>query len=406
MSDVMVPLAERMRPKTLDEVIGQDEIAAPGSALRRAISAGQPHSMVLWGPPGTGKTTIALVLAHEIDADFERLSAVTSGIKDLREVIKRAEERKLTSRRTLLFVDEIHRWNKAQQDALLPHVESGTIVLVGATTENPGHEVNRALISRLKIYQLRPLSDEALEGLIERALADSERGLGERGLSISTDGTELLLLHADGDARRVLGGLENAAALADDGDEISVEDVEQGLGRRQLGYDKAGDSHYDTTSAFIKSIRGSDPSAALYYLARMEAGGEDPKFVARRLVILASEDVGMARPGALAVANSVFSAVEKIGAPECWINLAHGTVYLAECPKSWASYKGWRRAQELVAKRQAYPIPDDLRSGNAVTKQFGHGQGYTHASKAGGDRQRFLPRQLEGERIYVRDRNS
>lgn len=390
-----------MRPRRLDEVVGQPT-CEPDSPLRRALAAGQPHSMVLWGPPGTGKTTIALLLADEIDAEFESLSAVTAGIKDLRAVIARAEERRREGRRTLLFVDEIHRWNKTQQDALLPHVEQGTVILVGATTENPGHEINPALMSRLKLYVLRPLSNAALGELVQRALADSERGLGDRRLSISDEALELLLLHADGDARKALGGLDNTAALVADGEKISVEAMEQGLGRRRLTYDKGGDAHYDTISAFIKSIRGSDPDAALYWLARMEAGGEDPKLVARRLVILASEDVGMARPGALAVANSVFEAVEKVGAPECWINLAHGVVYLARCPKSWSSYKGWRRAQELVAKRPAYPVPPALRNPNRVTRKLGHGRGYVHPSRGSGTHS-YLPEELKGERIYRSD---
>ena len=405
MNSTQAPLADRMRPRTLDEVAGQPEVAGPDSPLRRALAAGQPHSLVLWGPPGTGKTTIAAVLAGAVEAHFVRLSAVTSGIKDLREVIKDASARREAGERTLLFIDEIHRWNKSQQDALLPHVESGTVILVGATTENPGHEINRALISRLKVYVLRPLDPEAITELCRRALEDKERGLGDRGLSLAEDALELLVLHADGDARKALGGIENAAALVSDEQEISVEVMEQGLGRRQLGYDKAGDSHYDTVSAFIKSIRASDPDASLYYLARMEAGGEDPKFVARRLVILASEDIGMARSGALAIAIAVFDAVERIGAPECWINLAHGVVYLAKSEKSWASYRGWRRAQEIVASKPAYPIPPALRSANKLTRSLGHGEGYVHASRSGAS-SAFLPEPLAGERIYRPDPDS
>ena len=393
-----------MRPRTLDEVVGQSELAAAGSPLRRALERGEPHSMVLWGPPGTGKTTIALALAREIDAHFEQISAVTSGIKDLREVIARAMERRERSERTLLFVDEIHRWNKNQQDALLPHVEAGTILLVGATTENPGHEINRALVSRLKIYRLSALGEQEIGALIDRALADERRGLGGRGLRVGERARKLLLLHAGGDARKALGGLEAAAALTDDGAEITEEAMAQALGRRQLAYDKSGDLHYDIASALIKSIRASDTDAALYWLARMEAGGEDPKFVARRLVIAASEDVGMARPGVLAVANSVFDAVERVGAPECWICLAHGVAYLASCPKSWASYEGWRRAQQLVAQRPAYPVPAHLRSANAITRRLGDGQGYVHASKQGATRE-FLPPELRDVRLYRPDRD-
>jgi putative ATPase len=399
MSAELAPLAERMRPRSLEEVVGHPQLTAPDSSLRRALAAGVPHSLVLWGPPGSGKTTIAAAIAREAGGELERLSAVNAGIKDLREVIARATERRKRGERTLLFVDEIHRWNKSQQDALLPHVEAGTIVLIGATTENPGHEINHALASRLKIYRLEALSDEAMGQLVDRALSDPERGLGGRGLSLSDEARKLLLLHSGGDARKALGGLEAASALAADGESIDAEVMSRALGRRQIPYDKDGDQHYDVASALIKSIRASDVDAALYWLARMEAGGEDPKFVARRLVIAASEDIGMARPGALAVANSVFDAVERVGPPECWINLAHGVAYLASCPKNWASYKAWRRAQKVVASRPAYPVPPHLRSANAVTRRLGDGQGYVHASEQGATRD-FLPPELRDLRIY------
>jgi len=399
MNAELAPLAERMRPRSLEEVVGHPQLTAPDSSLRRALAAGVPHSLVLWGPPGSGKTTIAAAIAREAGGELERLSAVNAGIKDLREVIARATERRKRGERTLLFVDEIHRWNKSQQDALLPHVEAGTIVLIGATTENPGHEINHALASRLKIYRLEALSDEAMCQLVDRALSDPERGLGGRGLSLSDEARKLLLLHSGGDARKALGGLEAASALAADGESIDAEVMSRALGRRQIPYDKDGDQHYDVASALIKSIRASDVDAALYWLARMEAGGEDPKFVARRLVIAASEDIGTARPGALAVANSVFDAVERVGPPECWINLAHGVAYLASCPKNWASYKAWRRAQKVVASRRAYPVPPHLRSANAVTRRLGDGQGYVHASEQGATRD-FLPPELRYLRIY------
>lgn len=402
------PLAERMRPRSLDEVIGQD-IAAEGSALRQALASGRPHSMIFWGPPGTGKTTIAKALASEVDADFEQLSAVTSGIKDLRAVIARADERREAGRRTLLFIDEIHRWNKSQQDALLPHVESGEIILAGATTENPGVEVNRALMSRSKLYRLEALDDAAVEDLVRAALSD-ERGLtGEtEPYRLSQEAMNLLLLHANGDARAALNGLEAASSLRSEGGEIGIAEMEAGLGRRQPAYDKNGDEHYDTVSAFIKSIRGGDVDASLYYLARMEAGGEDPKFIARRLVISASEDIGLARPGALAIATAGYDAVTQIGPPECFINLAEVTAYLASCPKSWASYKGLNRARELVRDHPHYPIPAQLRNpSNKLTQGLGYGKGYVHASAGkAAEAVEFLPDELKGARIYRPDEDT
>jgi len=398
----MAPLADQMRPRDLSEIVGQEHLSRPDSPLRLAIASGSAPSLLLWGPPGTGKTTIALALAKEFDAEFEQMSAVTSGIKDLREIIKRAQDRQERGENTLLFIDEIHRWNKSQQDALLPHVESGTITLVGATTENPGFEINKALLSRCKLYLLKPLDQQALKEIIARALS-SQQGLGAGNYKISEEAIELLLLHADGDARAVLNGLESAAATISADEEIGLEVMEQALGRRQLAYDKDGDNHHDVVSAFIKSIRGSDVDASLYYLAKMEAAGEDPKFVARRLVISASEDIGMADSQALTLANAGFEAVTKIGAPECWIHLAHVTAYLATTDKSWKSYKGWRRAQEAVANRPAYPIPLALRNpSNFVTKKLGHGQGYVHASEGDADMQ-FLPDQLNGVKFYNPD---
>ena len=314
------PLADRMRPRTLAEIVGQERLTAPGAPLRAAIESGQPHSLILWGPPGVGKTTIARAIAASSDASFEQLNAVTDGIKDLRAVIERAEQRQQMGRRTLLFVDEVARWNKAQQDALLPYVESG-----------------------VKLYTLDDLREDALREIAERALTDPERGVltelhpGAEPLVLSDEALEHLLLHAGGDARMLLNGVEAAAALLPDGGCITLELAQQASGSRRLAHDKAGEMHYDLASALIKSIRGSDADATLYWLARLEAGGEDPAFVARRLVVSASEEIGLAAPGALAVAVAGHDAVKSIGPPECWINLAAVACYLATCPKSWAS---------------------------------------------------------------------
>ncbi|GAC1439241.1 MAG: replication-associated recombination protein A [Solirubrobacteraceae bacterium] len=390
------PLADRMRPRALDEVIGQPELTAPGSPLRAALDAGEPRSLILWGPPGVGKTTIARAIARQSDAAFEQLNAVTDGIKELRAVIERAQHR-----RTLLFIDEIARWNKSQQDALLPHVESGRVILIGATTEQPGREINNALMSRLKLFTLRALDEAALSEIADRALADSERGLGGQGLTLATEAREHILLVADGDARAVLNGLEAAAVLLPRGGEITLEVAQQATGSRRLAHDKAGEQHYDLISALIKSIRGSSVDGSLYWLARLEAGGEDPAFVARRLVVSASEEVGLAAPGALAIAVAGYEAVKNIGPPECWINLAAVTAYLARAPKSWAAYEGWRAAQELVAERPAYRVPDQLRNATtAIDRAAGAGRGYVHASQAGGERVRFLPAELDGVRVF------
>jgi putative ATPase len=399
----LAPLAERMRPRTLDEVVGQPQLTGPGSPLARGLAAGAPGSMILWGPPGAGKTTIALCVAHEVDFEFEQLNAVTDGIRELRAVIDRAESRRATGQRTLLFIDEIARWNKAQQDALLPYVENGTVLLVGATTENPGFELNRALVSRVQVHVVAPLSDGDLSELADRALGDSERGVGglEPPYELSAEAREHLLLVANGDARRLLGIIEAAAQLNPDGGLIDVATVERAAGRRAVSYDKGADEHYAVISAFIKSIRGSDVDAALYWLARMEAGGESPEFVARRLVISASEEVAVAASGALAVAVAGMQAVKMIGPPECWINLAHVTSYLARSPKSWASYQGLAAARRLVTERPHYAVPAHLRNPTtALDRHRGLGEGYVHASQAGGDQVTFLPPELEGSEIY------
>jgi putative ATPase len=402
------PLAERMRPRTLDEVVGQPQLTAPDAPLRVALASGAPHSMVLWGPPGTGKTTIALCVAAAVDAEVEQLNAVTDGIKELRAVITRAEQRQGIGARTLLFIDEIARWNKAQQDALLPYVENGTVVLVGSTTENPGFELNRALVSRLQVHVVLPLGDEDLTELAARALADTERGVGiapddpRPALELAPAALEHLLLTSNGDARRLLGTIERAVQLTPDGGLIEQAAIERAAGRRAVSYDKGADEHYAIISAFIKSIRGSDAGGALYWLARMEAGGEAPEFIARRLVISASEEIGVAAPGALTVAVSGMQAVKMIGAPECWLTLAHVTAYLARAPKSWAAYQGLGAARKLVAQRPHYAVPAHLRNAaTALDRQMGVGKGYVHASRPGGDEIDFLPQELRGETIYT-----
>jgi putative ATPase len=402
-ADASAPLAERMRPRSLDQVVGQPQLTGPGSPLRVGLEAGAPGSMILWGPPGTGKTTIALCVARAVDFEFEQLNAVTDGIKELRSVIDRAASRRATGQRTLLFIDEIARWNKAQQDALLPYVEDGTVLLVGATTENPGFELNRALVSRVQVHIVAPISDTDLSELADRAMADSELGVGvsENPYELTPEAREHLLLVSNGDARRLLGIVEAAAVLQAGGGRIELDLVERAAGRRAVSYDKGADEHYAIISAFIKSIRGSDVDAALYWLARMEAGGESPEFVARRLVISASEEVAVAASGALAVAVAGMQAVKMIGPPECWINLAHVTSYLARSPKSWASYQGLKAARALVADRPHYPVPAHLRNPTtSLDRRLGHGEGYVHASQAGSEQVTFLPPELQGEPIY------
>jgi len=399
------PLAERMRPRTVDELIGADGVLAESSFLGRMLRGGAVRSLILWGPPGCGKTTIARLLALRADAEFETLSAVLAGIKDLREVVARAQQRKeREGRATILFVDEIHRFNKAQQDAFLPHVEAGTVILVGATTENPSFEVIGPLLSRCRVVVLEPLSPQSLERLVDRALADRERGLGATGLTIDADARRFIADSARGDARAALGALEAAADLAHETSAkvVTLAIAEQGVQRKALLYDKAGEEHYNVISAFIKSMRGSDVDAAVYWLARMLEAGEDPLFIARRMVIFASEDVGLADPDALPLAIAVKEAVHFVGLPEARINLAHGAAYLALAPKSNASYAALGEATAEVKRSGALPVPKHLRNApTALMRELGYGRGYVypHGREPEAAAQSYLPAALSGRRF-------
>ena len=381
------PLAARMRPRTLDEYVGQEQIVGPGKALRRAIESDSVPSMILWGPPGTGKTTLAEVIAAATDANFASLSAVSAGVADLRAVVAEAKHARGVGKRTVLFIDEIHRFNKGQQDAVLPYVEDGTIVLVGATTENPSFEVNSALLSRSRVFVLRALSDEDVATIVRRALADRERGLGDRALTLDDDALEALVRLANGDARVALSTLEfaaNTAPVADDGthriDRALIADAMQ---RRIVSYDKKGDNHYDVISAFIKSVRGSDPDGAVYWLARMLDAGEDPLFVARRIVILASEDVGLADSRGLSVAVAAQQAVHFIGMPEGFYPLAHATLYLATAPKSNAVGRAYKAALGDVEATRNDPVPLALRNApTSLMRSLGYNEGYRYAHDA------------------------
>jgi putative ATPase len=402
-SDSM-PLAARMRPATFDEFVGQDELLGHGRPLRRAIEGDAVPSMILWGPPGTGKTTLAEIVARSTGAHFERLSAVSAGVADLRRVVAEARTRRRAGARSLLFIDEIHRFNKAQQDAVLPYVEDGTVTLIGATTENPSFEVNSALLSRARVFVLKQLSDEDVAQIVERALADPQRGLGELNARLAADARTALVGLANGDARAALNALEFAAASAPESDgvrEISKALVVDAMQRRGTVYDKGGEAHYDTVSAFIKSIRAGDPDAAIYWLARMLDGGEDPLFVARRLVILASEDVGLADSHGLPIAVAAQQAVHFVGMPEGFYPLAHATLYLARAAKSNSVGRAYSAALADVLETRNDPVPLHLRNApTGLMKGLGYGKDYHYAHDDYDVVQQNLPENLAGRRYY------
>ena len=400
------PLAERMRPRNLDEFVGQARLVGKGAYLRRLLEGDRIHSLILYGEPGTGKTTLAKIAASMTSSHFESLNAVTSGVSDIRRVIEEARERRsLYGKGTILFIDEIHRFNKAQQDALLPAVEDGTVTLIGATTENPYFQVNAPLLSRARVVRLEPLTPEDIRTIARRALADPVRGLGSEQLTLDEDAEEHLVRIAGGDARVALNTLEHAAAAAAARGEsrITLAVVEEVAQQAAVRYDKDGDHHYDVISAFIKSMRGSDPDATLYWLARMLEAGEDPRFISRRIVIHASEDVGNADPMALVVANAAAETVERVGLPEGQLALAQAALYVATAPKSNAVYVGIHEARQDVRGGRVGPVPRALRdSSYAGAKALGHGAGYLypHDDPTGYVRQNYWPEGMEPRTYY------
>ncbi|MFN7954632.1 MAG: replication-associated recombination protein A [bacterium] len=395
-----------MRPRALEEFVGQEHLLGSGKLLTSLLARRELPSLILWGPPGSGKTTLAHLLAREAGFELERVSAVLAGVKDIREAVERARRRRRGGARTALFVDEIHRFNKGQQDALLPHVEDGTIVLIGATTENPSFEVIGPLLSRARVLTLRPLGDERIAGVLERALSDRERGLGARGVAAERDTLELIARLAEGDARQALGLLEIAAEIvappAGSG-RIDAEAVQEATQRRSLRYDKAGEEHFNLASAFIKSLRGSDPDAALYWMLRMLEAGEDARFVARRMIVFAAEDVGNADPQALPLAVAAKEALEFVGLPEARIPLSQCAVYLACAPKSNASYAAMGRVLAEIGASGSLPVPLHLRNApTSLTKELGYGRDYRYAHDFEGAvaPQTHLPDRLVGRAFY------
>ncbi len=401
------PLAARMRPRTLGEFVGQEHIVGPGKLLRRAIESDRLFSsIILWGPPGTGKTTLAQIIANRTQSAFVTISAVLAGIPELRAVIYEAQERnRLYRKRTILFVDEVHRWNKAQQDALLPHVENGTVIFIGATTENPYFEVIGALVSRSRIFQLHPLTPEQIGRILDLALSDAERGYGTRHVRLDPDARAHLIEVAGGDARNALNALELAVESTPPDEQgvihITLEVAQESIQRRAVLYDKDGDAHYDTISAFIKSVRGSDPDAALYWLAKMLYAGEDPRFILRRLIILAGEDIGLADPMGLVMAVAAAQAFDYVGLPEGVYPLVEATLYLATAPKS-NSTTAYFKAFERIEQEGAGEVPDHLKDSNRDAAALGHGKGYVypHLQADHFIPQQYLPKELLGTYFY------
>ena len=405
-TEAEAPLAARLRPRSLDEFVGQDAIVGPGRLLRRAIQADQLSSLIFHGPPGTGKTTLARIIANTTLAHFIAINAVLSGVKEIREAIATAQDKRgMYGQRTILFVDEVHRFNKAQQDALLPWVENGTVILIGATTENPYFEVNKALVSRSRLFQLKPLDEQDLRKVVEQALQGGDRGYGKLKVQLDEDAIDHLVNVANGDARALLNALELAVETTPPDDagkiHITLSVAEESIQRRAVLYDKEGDAHFDTISAFIKSVRGSDPDAALYWLARMVYAGEDPRFIFRRLLILAGEDVGMADPNAIAIVHACAETFDRIGLPEGRYPLAHATLYLATAPKS-NSVMGFFDALATVEQEREGGVPNPLKDANRDKKGFGHGTGYLypHAYRDHWVAQQYLPSSLQGQVFY------
>jgi len=412
-SPSQAPLAARMRPKNISEVVGQQHIIGEGHLLRRAIEADRFSSLIFYGPPGTGKTTLATVIANNTDCRFEMLNGVESNVAEVRDKISQAQKwRQLRDQTTILFIDEIHRFNKAQQDVLLPHVERGTVRFIGATTHNPYFYVNSPLVSRSQIFQLEPITSNDLVDLMQVALSDKERGLGSMQIIADAQALAHIAEKSDGDARRALTALELAALTTPEDDEhhmirITLEVAEESIQHKAIVYDADGDQHYDTASAFIKSIRGSDPNAAVYWLSRMIEGGEDVKFIARRLLILASEDIGNANPTALVIANNCFQAVNVIGFPEARITLSQAVIYLACSAKSNASYMAINEAQDEVRKSGNLSVPLHLRNApSKLMKELGYGKDYIYSHNKPSDKQEFLPEEISGKTLYNPSNNS